>query len=87
MFTSVLGRYAASTVLYFSEGVDSIGRQLRGDKECPFSGLTNCGRVWRKVSESDAWSVLREDTGIGTEHVEEAGGWAMMTPTIGLVSG
>ena len=24
------------------------------DKECPFSGVTNCGRVWRKVPESSA---------------------------------
>ena len=34
----------------------SLG-QLRGDKECPFSGVTSCGRVWRKVLESDAQSV------------------------------
>ena len=32
--------------------------QLRGDKECPFSGVTKSGRVWRKVPESCAWSVL-----------------------------
>ena len=31
--------------------------QLRGDKECPFSGVTKSGRVWRKVPESDARSV------------------------------
>ena len=31
--------------------------QLRGDKECPFSGITKSGRVWRKVPESDARSV------------------------------
>ena len=31
--------------------------QLRGDKECPFSGVTKSGRVWRKVSESGARSV------------------------------
>ena len=24
-----------------SEGVDSVGGQLRGDKGCPFSGVTN----------------------------------------------
>ena len=33
------------------------GGQLRGDKECPFSGVTKSGRVWRKVPESDARSV------------------------------
>ena len=30
---------------------------LQGDKECPLSGVTNSGRVWRKVPESEAWSV------------------------------
>ena len=36
-----------------------IGGQLHGDKECPFSGVTNSGRVWRKVPDSDAQSVNR----------------------------
>ena len=40
-----------------SEGADRVGGQLRGDKECPFSGVTESGRVWRKVPESSAWSV------------------------------
>ena len=60
MFTCVLGRCVASTVLLvpnLSEGADSIGRQLRGDNECPFSGVTNYGRVWRKVPESGARNV------------------------------
>ena len=35
----------------------SVDGQLRGDKECPFSGVTKSGRVWRKVPESDAGSV------------------------------
>ena len=43
-----------------SEGADRVGRQLRGDKECPFSGVTNFGRVWRKVPESDARSVTAQ---------------------------
>ena len=31
---------------------------LKGaDKECPFSGVTKSGRVWRKVPESDARNV------------------------------
>ena len=34
--------------------------QLRGDKECPFSGVTKSGRVWSKVPESDAGSVRRK---------------------------
>ena len=41
-----------------SEGADRVGGQLRGDKECPFSGVTKSGRVWRKVPESDARSVV-----------------------------
>ena len=39
------------------EGADSVAGQLRGDKECPFSGVTKSGRVWRKVPESGARSV------------------------------
>ena len=39
-----------------SEGADRVGGQLRGDKECPFSGVTKSGRVWRKVPESNARS-------------------------------
>ena len=41
----------------FRGGADCVGGQLRGDKECPFSGVTKSGRVWRKVLESDARSV------------------------------
>ena len=44
------------------EGADRVGGQLRGDKECPFSGLTKSGRVWRKVPESDARSVISTQT-------------------------
>ena len=40
-----------------SKGADRVGGQLRGDKECLFSGLTKPGRVWRKVPESDAQNV------------------------------
>ena len=38
---------------------DRVGGQLCGDKACPFSGVTNSGRVWRKVLESNARSVPR----------------------------
>ena len=34
---------------------------MRGDKEGPFRGVPNSGRVWRKVPESDVRSV---DTGV-----------------------
>ena len=40
-----------------SEGADRVAGQLRGDKECPFSGVTKSGRVWRRVPESDDRSV------------------------------
>ena len=40
-----------------SEGADRVGGQLRGNKECPFSGVIKSGRVWRKVPESDARCV------------------------------
>ena len=40
-----------------SEVADRVGGQLREDKECPFSGVTKSGRVWRKVPESGARSV------------------------------
>ena len=55
-----------------SGGVDRVGGQLRGDKECPFSGVTKSGRVWRKVPESDVvplqwrnqiWQSLEEGAG------------------------
>ena len=41
-----------------SEGADRVGGQLRGDKEYPFSGVTKSDRVWKKVPESDARSVV-----------------------------
>ena len=46
-----------------SEGADRVAGQLRRDKECPFSGVTKSGRVWRKVPESDARSVHWKLTG------------------------
>ena len=62
MFTCVLWREVASTVILVPEpfeGADRVAGQLRGDKECPFSGVTKSGRVWRKVPEIDARSVVR----------------------------
>ena len=57
---TMIERYVASTVLIeypsISEGAGSVGGQLRGDKECPFSGVTKSGTVWRKVPESDEHS-------------------------------
>ena len=35
-----------------SEGADRVAGKLHGNKECPFSGVTKSGRVWRKVLES-----------------------------------
>ena len=39
-----------------SEVADCVSGQLCRDKECPFSGITKSGRVWRKVPENDARS-------------------------------
>ena len=47
----------------FSEGANCIAGQLHGDKECPFSGVTKSGRVWRKVPESNAPNVGQQYTG------------------------
>jgi len=53
----------ASTVLLEhsnpSENSDSISRQMHGDKECPFIGVTNYGSFGRRVLESNTWSVGR----------------------------
>ena len=64
-----------------SEGADRVGGQLRGDKECPFSSVTKCGRIWRKVPESDArgvheWSPLPCGyvAGAGCKHGEGGAG-------------
>ena len=66
VFTCVLGHYVASTILFVpkpSMGADRVGGQLRGDKEYPFfSGVTKSGRVWKKVPESDARSVISTQT-------------------------
>ena len=43
----------------FSETVDRVGGQLCGNKECPFSGVTTSGRVWKNLPESDARSAFR----------------------------
>ena len=40
-----------------SEGADRVGGQLLEGKDCPFSGVTRSGRVWRKMPESDARRV------------------------------
>ena len=48
----------------FSVGADRVGGQLRGDEECPFSGVTKSGRVWRKMPESDARSVRSMVSGL-----------------------
>ena len=57
-----------------SEGTDGVGGPLRGDKECPFSGVTKSGRVWRKVPESDARSVTQQLTRLGEGGREAARG-------------
>ena len=58
MFTCVLGPQSYQ-YRNLSESADRVGGHLRGDKECPCSGVTKSGRVWRKVPESDARIVTR----------------------------
>ena len=62
----------------FPEGADRVGgHQPRGDIECPFSGVTKSGRVWRKVPESDARSVyimLSMNAGFAGREAESEGG-------------
>ena len=48
----------------YLEGADRVAGQMRGDKECPFSGVTKSSRVWRKVPESDARSVGQSVLGV-----------------------
>ena len=36
-------------------------------KECPFNGVTKSGRVWRKVPEGDARSVIAHHRSPGGE--------------------
>ena len=60
MRARALGCFHSPTVL--SEGADRVDGQLHGDNECPFSGVTKSGRVWRKVPESDARSVTPSHT-------------------------
>ena len=65
MFTACFGvRLLLQSYQYpnLSECADRVGGQLRGDKECPFSGVTKSGRVCREVPESDARSVLFSHT-------------------------
>ena len=51
MFTWVLGCLEADSAVTLvpnsnlPESADRVGEQLREDKDCPFSGVTNSGRV------------------------------------------
>ena len=51
--------YSHISTQAFRRVLTRVAGQLRGDKECPFSGITKSGRVWRKVPESDAQSVVK----------------------------
>ena len=61
LFSYAIGSRKLSANEQFSVGAQTVvsfavAGQLRGDSECPFSGVTKSGRVWRKVPESDARS-------------------------------
>ena len=59
-----LGCFYTETYWYpnLSEVADHVGGQLRGDKECPFNGVTKSGRVWRQVPESGVRSHTHTHT-------------------------
>ena len=60
MFTCMLGHRVASSLTStqnFRRVLTALVDSCVEIKECPFSGVTNSGRVWRKVPESDAQSV------------------------------
>ena len=63
-----------------SEGADRVGGQLRGDKECPFSGVTKSGRVWRKVPESDARSETSSKTCLTPNCLQRRAGGVRESP-------
>ena len=63
---------------HLSEGADRVGGQLRGDKECPFSGVTKSGRVRRKVPKSNARSDSSQPGGTGGR----GGGVVMYAPAL-----
>ena len=68
MFMCLLRRYFASEVTDLSEGADRVAGQLSGDKECPFSGVTKSGRVWRKLPESWECGSASDITSVGGKH-------------------
>ena len=62
MFTCALALgcfYSHISTRTFRRALNCVTGQLLGDKECPFSGITKSGRVWRKVPESDAQSMVK----------------------------
>ena len=44
--------------------------QMRGDKECPFGGVSSCGRVWWKGAGNDAGSAGKRRSELHTDHNE-----------------
>ena len=53
---------------------------MRGDKECPFSGITKSGRVWRQVPESGAGSVA------STRGMEQSNAELRSVSTVGYLA-
>ena len=55
MFSACFGD--ASTVILDFRRALTASLDSCAEIECPFSGVTKSGRVWRRVQESDARSV------------------------------
>ena len=58
MFDRRIGYSVKASLPDLWKVADSVGGQLHGDKECPFSGVTKSGRGWREVPESEDQSVV-----------------------------
>ena len=71
MFTWVFGlgwfhshHFFISTKTFRRTLAASVDMQLRGNEECPFSGVTKSGRVWKKVPESVVYDILPSTTAV-----------------------
>ena len=50
-----------------SEGADRVAGQLRGDKECPFSGVTNSGKRCSECGSINTWLLPWHQAGEDTQ--------------------
>ena len=61
VFTCMLGHccfHSLASTQTFRRVLTALMDSCVEIKECPFSGVTNSGTVWRKVAENDAQCVV-----------------------------